>query len=61
MAKIISLLNQKVVLAKTTASTNIASQLHKQGYKVLLVDIDPQGSAFPIGQQLNQKMKKHSR
>jgi chromosome partitioning protein len=45
MPKVISIINQKGGSGKTTASTNIASQLHSEGFNVLLVDIDPQGSA----------------
>ena len=45
MPKIISLLNQKGGAGKTTSSTNIASQLHKSGHSVMLVDLDAQGSA----------------
>lgn len=42
---IISILNQKGGCGKTTISINIAHALQRQGYKVLLVDSDPQGSA----------------
>ena len=44
MTKIISLLNQKGGVGKTTLSTNIAMSLKEQDKKVLLVDSDPQGS-----------------
>lgn len=43
--KIVSILNQKGGSGKTTLSTNIAHGLKLRGYKVLLVDGDPQGSA----------------
>jgi chromosome partitioning protein len=44
MTKIIALLNQKGGVGKTTLTTNIAIALKEEGYKVLLVDSDPQGS-----------------
>ena len=45
MALVISLLNQKGGSGKTTIATNLACGLKKKGYKTLLVDSDPQGSA----------------
>ena len=42
---IISVLNQKGGVGKTTIAVSIACQLHKEGFKVLLVDIDQQQSA----------------
>lgn len=43
--KIISLLNEKGGVGKTTVATHIAAGLAIKGYRVLLVDADPQGHA----------------
>lgn len=44
MSKIISIVNQKGGVAKTTSTFNIGYALSSSGYKVLLIDYDPQAS-----------------
>ena len=45
MGQIISLVNQKGGVGKTTSSVNLASALSLRNYKTLVIDMDPQGNA----------------
>lgn len=52
---IISFINQKGGVAKTTSAVNVCAALAMEGYSVLLVDCDPQASTtqYMFGEELN--------
>lgn len=56
---VISIVNMKGGVTKTTTATSLAKGLVDKGYKVLLIDADPQANATDIvgkiGNELNEK------
>ena len=43
--RIISVVNHKGGVGKTTSCVNISAQVAKKGKNVLMIDMDPQGNA----------------
>ena len=61
MAQIISLVNQKGGVGKTTSAINIAVNLAVLEEKTLLIDLDPQANATTGVSDLYKKQKNKDR
>ncbi len=55
MTNTIAVINQKGGVGKTTTSVNLAAGIAKKGFRVLLIDLDPQGhSTYGLGIELEE-------
>lgn len=59
MCKVISVSNQKGGVGKTVTCVNLGIGLAREGYKVLMIDADPQGSlSISLGFDEPDKLEK---
>lgn len=59
LAKVVSIINQKGGVGKTTTAVSLAAAVGAKGFKVLLADIDPQGNSTS-GFGINKRKISHS-
>ena len=59
LAKVVSIINQKGGVGKTTTAVSLAAAVGAKGFKVLLADIDPQGNSTS-GFGINKRKILHS-